>query len=200
MGKFKEEVKTKYDSLTNEEIVIKLKNELEKNIKYTMALEYIIPVFNDLNNEGIKLYSNFRKTATQDCIELIYYAYLRKIIPFEISPSKKNIKLLAENFELLDIILDHETFRTIVFEQFENDMKRKNMLEIVEISQEYYDDERLEFDITDGYFLPQLNLFDELENKRIEYFKIKDKYEKALSIIINNYEKRNRLSRTLKRL
>ena len=32
MGKFKEEVKTKYDSLTNEEIVIKLKNELEKNI------------------------------------------------------------------------------------------------------------------------------------------------------------------------
>ncbi len=200
MGKFKEEVKTKYDSLTNEEIVIKLKNELEKNIKYTMALEYIIPVFNDLNNEGIKLYSNFRKTATQDCIELIYYAYLRKIIPFEISPSKKNIKLLAENFELLDIILDHETFRTIVFEQFENDMKRKNMLEIVEISQEYYDDERLEFDITDGDFLPQLNLFDELENKRIEYFKIKDKYEKALSIIINNYEKRNRLSRTLKRL
>lgn len=200
MGKFKEEVKTKYDSLTNEEIVIKLKNELEKNIKYTMALEYIIPVFNDLNNEGIKLYSNFRKTATQDCIELIYYAYLRKIIPFEISPSKKNIKLLAENFELLDIILDHETFRTIVFEQFENDMKRKNMLEIVEISQEYYDDERLEFDITDGDFLLQLNLFDELENKRIEYFRIKDKYEKALSIIINNYEKRNRLSRTLKRL
>lgn len=200
MGKFKEEVKTKYDSLTNEEIVIKLKNELEKNIKYTMALEYIIPVFNDLNNEGIKLYSNFRKTATQDCIELIYYAYLRKIIPFEISPSKKNIKLLAENFELLDIILDHETFRTIVFEQFENDMKRKNMLEIVEIFQEYYDDERLEFDITDGDFLLQLNLFDELENKRIEYFKIKDKYEKALSIIINNYEKRNRLSRTLKRL
>ena len=165
-----------------------------------MALEYIIPVFNDLNNEGIKLYSNFRKTATQDCIELIYYAYLRKIIPFEISPSKKNIKLLAENFELLDIILDHETFRTIVFEQFENDMKRKNMLEIVEIFQEYYDDERLEFDITDGDFLLQLNLFDELENKRIEYFKIKDKYEKALSIIINNYEKRNRLSRTLKRL
>ena len=200
MGKFKEEVKTKYDSLTNEEIVIKLKNELEKNIKYTMALEYIIPVFNDLNNEGIKLYSNFRKTATQDCIELIYYAYLRKIIPFEISPSKKNIKLLAENFELLDIILDHETFRTIVFEQFENDIERKNMSEVVKISQEYYEDERLEFDITDDDFLPQLNLFDELENKRIEYFKIKDKYEKALSIIINNYEKHNRLSRTLKRL
>ena len=165
-----------------------------------MALVYIIPVFNDLNNEGIKLYSNFRKTATQDCIELIYYAYLRKIIPFEISPSKKNIKLLAENFELLDIILDHETFRTIVFEQFENDIERKNMSEVVKISQEYYEDERLEFDITDDDFLPQLNLFDELENKRIEYFKIKDKYEKALSIIINNYEKHNRLSRTLKRL
>ena len=79
-------------------------------------------------------------------------------------------------------------------------MERKNMSEVVKISQEYYEDERLEFDITDDDFLPQLNLFDELENKRIEYFKIKDKYEKALSIIINNYEKHNRLSRTLKRL
>lgn len=200
MGKFKKEVKMKYDSLTNKEIVIKLKDELDKNIKYIMALEYIIPVFNDLNNKGIKLYSNFRKTVTQDCIELIYCAYLRKIIPFEKAPTKKNIKLLAENFELFDIILDHETFRTIVFEQFENDMERKNMSEVVKISQEYYEDERLEFDITDDDFLPQLNLFDELENKRIEYFKIKDKYEKALSIIINNYEKHNRLSRTLKRL
>lgn len=129
MEKFKDEVKAKYANLSNEEMVIKLKNELINNIKYFMALEYIIPVFDDLNNKGMNLNTNFRKVVTQECRELIYYAYLKKIIPFEVSPSKKNIKLLAESFGLVDITLDYDTFRKIVIEQFEKDMEIKKCLQ-----------------------------------------------------------------------
>lgn len=200
MGKFKDKVETKYDGITNEEIVIKLRHELKKNIKYIMALDYIIPVFNELNNKGMNLNVKFRKTATQDCIELLYCAYLRKIIPSELPPSNKNIKLLAESLGIMDITLDYETFRSIIFEQFEKDMQRQKMSAIVEISEEYYEDERLEFDISDTDYLSQLKLFNELEYKRVKYFKIKAEYEEALSIVINNYKKQNKLSKTLKKI
>ncbi len=195
MGKFKDEVKAKYANLSNEEIVIKLKNELINNIKYFMALEYIIPVFDDLNNKGMSLNTNFRKVVTQECRELIYYAYLKKIIPFEVSPSKKNIKLLAESFGLLDITLDCDTFRKIVIEQFEKDMEIKKLSTIIEVSERYYEDERLELDSSDTDYLFQLNLFNEIENKRLKYFYYKDQYEEALSIIIKNYKPLRRIKR-----
>lgn len=69
------------------------------------------------------------------------------------------------------------------------------MSTIVEVSEGYYEDERLELDSSDTDYLFQLNLFNEIENKRLKYFYYKDQYEEALSIIIKNYKPLRRLKR-----
>ena len=103
MGKYKESIKKKYEKLTDQSLLIRLKYELIENMKYFMAIEFIKSIFNKLNEQGLNLNANFRKNATQECLDLIYCAYLRNIISFEIPGNEKSIKRLVEQLQIENI-------------------------------------------------------------------------------------------------
>lgn len=200
MGKYKESIKKKYNKLTVQELLIRLKYELIENMKYFEALKIIEPIFNKLNEQGLNLNTDFRKVATQECTDLIYCAYLRNIIPFEMPGNKKNIKKLIEQFQIEDIVFDIITIEQIILEQFQKEINKQDLSAINTICDAYFEDDRLNFDIDDKDYLECLRFLNEIERKRNLYIIIKSKYEKALSAVIKSYNSNKSKQRTRNKL